>query len=163
MLRFALTRRHRQSRGTSLWRRFSQLSGNDAVVETAGNLSPAAITRAKKLLNTHGFVVLPALIPPAALRDLHQGLDTHVKRVMSRLDAIDAPFGVGSKNGFHEVVLRSPGRFDVPVEVESFQEASIAAVEAIVKEHMGEAVQPVFCGVVKAAPKTEAQQVCGWG
>lgn len=78
----------------------------------------------------------------------------------------DRPIGIGSRAGYHELVQRSPGRFDVP-----FRESDLWPLwgeggslspqvpwRELVHTLLGPEARPAFCGVVFSQPGSPAQQ-----
>ncbi|OLQ02112.1 putative cysteine desulfurase [Symbiodinium microadriaticum] len=82
---------------------------------------------------------------------------------MLRAKGVDLP--VGSRAGFHEVVLRSPGRYDVPCDFEVFPKELLEKFECIANELLAETEisetqrrsRKVFAGTVRALPGSERQ------
>jgi ectoine hydroxylase-related dioxygenase (phytanoyl-CoA dioxygenase family) len=76
------------------------------------------------------------------------------------------PIGIGSRNGYHELVQRSPGRFDIPMCEEDLRPIwgmqGSAAPEVpwlgLVRAVLGPDARPSFCGVVFSRPGSPAQQ-----
>ena len=78
--------------------------------------TPDYADRAAQSILTNGFVVLEGLLSPEALKALQAPLLERTDRVFDDLDSKGVALDVGSAKGFHEVVLRSPGRWDLPCE-----------------------------------------------
>jgi ectoine hydroxylase-related dioxygenase (phytanoyl-CoA dioxygenase family) len=76
------------------------------------------------------------------------------------------PIGIGSRNGYREVVQRSPGRFDVPMHERDLApiwgaQGSMATDVpwlGLVHAVLGPDAKPSFCGVVFSRPGSPAQQ-----
>jgi ectoine hydroxylase-related dioxygenase (phytanoyl-CoA dioxygenase family) len=85
---------------------------------------------------------------------------------MNTLKEQELPIGIGSKAGFHEVVQRSPGRFDVPLDEAALEpiwgtQGSVAPDVpwmGLVRDVLGPDASPSFCGVVFSEPGSPAQQ-----
>ena len=69
------------------------------------------------------------------------------------------PLGVGSRDSFEEVVLRSPHRYDVPAPFEAFSEGDLAKCRAVAEATLGADCKEAFCGIVLSKPGAPAQ---GW-
>ena len=88
--------------------------------------------------------------------------------VMEALGEHPGPIGIGSANGFEEVVQRSPNRFDVPLDEgllapiwgPAGSTATAVPWMGLVTAALGHAPAPVpsFCGVVFSRPGSPAQQ-----
>ena len=76
---------------------------------------PAFEEKAAASILEHGFVVLPDLLSLESLSQLKQPLLENTEATFAVLDSKRCPLQVGSRLGFEEVVLRSPGRYDIPV------------------------------------------------
>jgi ectoine hydroxylase-related dioxygenase (phytanoyl-CoA dioxygenase family) len=82
------------------------------------------------------------------------------------MDALGTrPIGIGSRNGFYELVQRSPGRFDVPMSESDLmpiwgtQGSTAPQVPwlELVRATLGPDAQPSFCGIVFSRPGSPAQ------
>ena len=62
---------------------------------------------------TRGFALAPGLVKPPLLRAIASLMRARAERVMTALG--ERPIGIGSREGYHELVQRSPGRWDVPL------------------------------------------------
>ena len=111
-----------------------------------------------------GVALERELVPAALLRTINEVMRARAKRVMDALGT--RPIGIGSRNGFHELVQRSPGRFDVPM-----SESDLAPIWGaqgstapevpwleVVRAALGPDARPAFCGVVFSRPGSPAQQ-----
>ncbi|CAE7812702.1 csd [Symbiodinium sp. CCMP2592] len=111
----------------------------------------------------HGFVLLQGLFLPDELRRLTTPATSNTERVLSMLRAKGVDLPVGSRAGFHEVVLRSPGRYDVPCDFELFPTELLEKFECIANELLAETEiqapqsRRVFAGTVRALPSSERQ------
>ncbi|KAH8053705.1 cysteine desulfurase [Aureococcus anophagefferens] len=72
----------------------------------------ASPARVASLLDAHGLVVIHDLVRGDALEHFSSSLREHTSEVLAACEGV--PLGVGSARSFEEVVLRSPGRYDVP-------------------------------------------------
>jgi len=107
-------------------------------------------------LAAHGFVLLPECCSDGFLSQI---LDVSRQRVGKVQEALgEKEIGIGSAAGYDEIVLRSPGRWDIPITPEQFGlddcefpwSALIAAV-------LGADVEHSFSGVVFSDPGSPAQ------
>lgn len=111
-----------------------------------------------------GALRVPGLVPPDLLARIDARMRERAAQVMQALG--DRPIGIGSREGYHELVQRSPGRFDVP-----FSETDLVplfgprgslspALPWIDTVHavLGADAQPAFCGVVFSRPGSPPQQ-----
>ena len=111
-----------------------------------------------------GTVRVPGLVPPALLGGIDALMRGRAARVMQALG--ERPIGIGSRAGYHELVQRSPGRFDVP-----FTEGDLVPLFGpegslspalpwldMVHAVLGPEARPAFCGVVFSRPGSPAQQ-----
>ncbi len=60
-----------------------------------------------------GVALVRGLVPESLLGSINGVMRAQAARVMAALG--NRPIGIGSRNGYHELVQRSPGRFDVPM------------------------------------------------
>jgi len=118
----------------------------------------------KRLFFKDGFVFLPKLVDQELLSRFDSIMRPKVNRV---LDAVEEKeLGIGSINGYREVVQRSPKRFDIRFEEQDFESiwgAGGSLSDAvpwikIVREVLGEECRPSFSGVVFSRPGAPAQQ-----
>jgi len=107
-------------------------------------------------IRTHGFVLLPGLLSRSGLAQLKEPLESRVEEVLGQLREKGVSLEVGSSAGFHEVCLRSPGRFDVPFAFESVPQEARSSFEAVAALVLG-GPHTAFCGVVRAEPGSAAQ------
>ena len=70
----------------------------------------------KKLFFKDGFVFLPKLVDQELLSRFDSIMRPKVDCVLDAVE--DKAIGIGSINGYREVVLRSPKRFDIRFELE---------------------------------------------
>lgn len=111
-----------------------------------------------------GVAWVRGLVPAPMLGAINDLLRARAARVMAALG--DRPIGIGSRNGYHEVVQRSPGRFDVPLQERDLMPiwgaaGSLAADVPwlpLVRAVLGPEARPSFCGVVFSRPGSPAQQ-----
>lgn len=114
--------------------------------------------------SAEGFLLARSLVPAPLLHTINQVMRAHAARVMNALGA--RPIGIGSRNGYYELVQRSPGRFDVPLGQEDLApiwgaQGSLAPEVPwlpLVRAALGADAQPSFCGVVFSRPGSPAQQ-----
>jgi hypothetical protein len=111
-----------------------------------------------------GVALMRGLVPGALLGTLNEVMRARAARVMSALG--NRPIGIGSRDGYHELVQRSPGRFDVPMHEHDLapiwgSDGSVAPEVpwlAAVRAVLGPDARPSFCGVVFSRPGSPAQQ-----
>ncbi len=121
---------------------------------------PAAL----KAFLADGALRVPGLVPPALLAAINALMRERAARVMQALG--DKPIGIGSREGYHELVQRSPGRFDVPFSEQDLvplfgPDGSLSAAlpwMEMVHGVLGPDARPAFCGVVFSRPGSPAQQ-----
>ena len=122
------------------------------VYDTAGSLTDATVSEAAATLEELGVVVLPELYRDVApMADRFR--DT-TDKVLADLRSTGTPIEVGSANGFHEVCLRSQGRYDVTGSFEDFRPEETVEIERIIRDSrvLGADSEPTFCGVVYSEP-----------
>lgn len=113
---------------------------------------------------TEGVAWVPGLVPQPMLGIINNVMRARAAHVMAALG--DGPIGIGSRNGYREVVQRSPGRFDVPMQEQDLApiwgaHGSLAADVpwlGLVRAVLGAEARPSFCGVVFSRPGSPAQQ-----
>ena len=101
-----------------------------------------------------GVTLARGIAPPVLLETLNRVLRARVATVMAVLG--DRPIGIGSREGYHECVQRSPGRFDIPLAASDLATVwgaeGTAAADVpwlgMVREILGHSARPSFCGVV---------------
>ena len=111
-----------------------------------------------------GVAWVRGLVPESMLGIINGVMRAQAVRVMAALG--DRPIGIGSRNGYHELVQRSPGRFDVPMHEQDLvpiwgAQGSMAADVpwlGLVRAVLGPDARPSFCGVVFSRPGSPAQQ-----
>lgn len=112
---------------------------------------------------TDGVVLVHGLVNAALLHTINDLMRARAKRVMEALG--NKPIGIGSRNGYYELVQRSPGRFDVPLSEQDLMpiwgtQGSIAPEVpwvGFVRSVLGPDARPSFCGVVFSRPGSPAQ------
>ena len=108
------------------------------------------------LLDEHGVVVIDDFLTTELDRVSTTLLETTAK-AMALTEGV--PLGVGSRDSFEEVVLRSPHRYDVPAPFEAFSEGDLAKCRAVAEATLGADCKEAFCGIVLSKPGAPAQ---GW-
>lgn len=111
-----------------------------------------------------GVVLARGLVGPSLLLAINALMRARVARVMEALG--NRPIGIGSRDGYHELVQRSPGRFDVPMSEADLvpiwgPQGSLAPEVpwlGLVRTALGAEALPSFCGVVFSRPGSPAQQ-----
>ncbi len=110
-----------------------------------------------------GVALVRGLVAGPVLGKINEVMRARAARVMAALGT--RPIGIGSRNGYHELVQRSPGRFDVPMRDQDLlpiwgAQGSIAPEVpwlALIRAVLGPAARPSFCGVVFSRPGSPAQ------
>ena len=105
------------------------------------------------MLARDGVVLLRSRVPPSMLADINAVVRARAAHVMAALG--NRPIGIGSRDGYHELVQRSPGRFDVPLTDSALEPVWGAAGSlapevpwlSVVREALGPGAKPTFCGV----------------
>ncbi|KAH8066666.1 cysteine desulfurase [Aureococcus anophagefferens] len=142
-------------------RRAAPFSANAVAEEAAppyvllpqDDASPA---RVASLLDAHGLVVIHDLVRGDALEHFSSSLREHTSEVLADCEGV--PLGVGSARSFEEVVLRSPGRYDVPHDFAALEKhGALDRVEALARAALGDDCERAFCGTV-LAPGRRAQE-----
>jgi hypothetical protein len=113
---------------------------------------------------TEGVALVRGLVPESMLGIINEVMRARAAHVMAALG--NAPIGIGSRNGYREVVQRSPGRFDVPMHEQDLipiwgPQGSIGSDVpwlGMVRAVLGADARPSFCGVVFSRPGSPAQQ-----
>ena len=111
-----------------------------------------------------GVALARGLVPAPLLRTINEVMRARATRVMAALGT--KPIGIGSRNGYHELVQRSPGRFDVPMSeadlmpIWGAQGSTAPEVPWLhrVRAALGPDARPSFCGVVFSRPGSPAQR-----
>jgi hypothetical protein len=111
-----------------------------------------------------GVARMRGRVPGALLGTINEVMRARAARVMAALGS--RPIGIGSRDGYRELVQRSPGRFDVPMQERDLlpiwgSHGSLAPgvpwLEAV-RAVLGPDARPSFCGVVFSRPGSPAQQ-----
>lgn len=122
------------------------------------------VEEAAALVARDGCAVLRSLVSPRLLARIDRVVRAHADSVMAALG--ERPIGIGSREGYHELVQRSPGRFDVPMAEHDLApiwgSAGSLAPEVpwlgAVRAVLGPDAEPSFSGVVFSRPGSPAQQ-----
>ena len=138
------------------------LAATDHVTVQPSSDGTINIQDAANAIKKFGFVILPRMYQGEALETLTSTFITHTDQTLHDLNQNIAnsgeEFQVGSANGFDEVCLRSPGRYDVSTKFSDFRPDLLEPIEAINSSVLGEDHVSAFCGVVLSEPGSEAQQ-----
>ena len=118
----------------------------------------------QQVFESDGVLRIPGLVAPALLESINTLMRERVLRVMTALG--DRPIGIGSRAGYHEVVQRSPGRFDIPMSEQDLlplwgEKGSLAPGVPwleLVHAVLGPDARPAFCGVVFSRPGSPVQE-----
>ncbi|MFM7275267.1 MAG: phytanoyl-CoA dioxygenase family protein [Gammaproteobacteria bacterium] len=121
-------------------------------------------TDVRAVFDTDGVFFREGIVPLPMLDAMNGVFRERARTVMQALG--DRPIGIGSRAGYHELVQRSPGRFDVP-----FRESDLLPLwgeggslsprvpwRELVHALLGPDARPAFCGVVFSKPGSPAQQ-----
>ena len=122
---------------------------------------------AAESISKHGFVILKDLFDADELKKLTSPASLKTEEVMKMLKMKNITLGIGSRAGFREVCLRSPGRYDVPCNFDEFPSELLERIETIASQVLVTDAGPpstgaptlgrAFAGLVRASPKSEAQ------
>ena len=125
---------------------------------------PSSIMSASATMADAGYLLARGLVAPPLLRSINTLMRARAARVMDALGG--RPIGLGSVNGYDELVQRSHNRWDVPM-----SEADLAGIWGprgsvapavpwlgLVQETLGPTAAPSFCGVVFSDPGSPPQQ-----
>ena len=124
---------------------------------SSGGCCSSLEAAAEKLVQ-NGVVTLPAALGPELLRAINKLARARVGRVMKALG--DKPIGIGSRQGYAEVVQRSRNRFDVPLSEEELLPTAPAPLPWIelVRLVLGPEATSTFSGIVFSRPGSPNQQ-----
>jgi hypothetical protein len=126
----------------------SRMTGNE---KKSGGPAPA------ELLATDGFVLLHRLCDDEFLASVRTVATRHAAEMRAALG--DRHIGIGSAAGYREIVQRSPGRWDVPIEARQFgREDRDMPWWPLVASVLGGDAEHSFSGVVTSEPGSPAQQ-----
>lgn len=111
-----------------------------------------------------GAALVRGLVPGSLLDTINALMRARAGQVMAALG--NRPIGIGSRNGYRELVQRSPGRFDVPMQEQDLMPIWGALGSTapdipwldLVRAVLGPNARPSFCGVVFSRPGSPAQQ-----
>ncbi|KAJ8608276.1 hypothetical protein CTAYLR_007279 [Chrysophaeum taylorii] len=117
---------------------------------------PEVGTRASQTIGTHGVACVREMLRPEECEELRRKASGYATEMIGLAKRVQ-PMGVGSARGFDEVVLRSPGRYDVPVPFELFGDEA-SGIEALARTVLEGEVERAFCGVVVSEPGSPAQE-----
>ena len=122
----------------------------------AKNLDAGTLQEQVKHMSTEGFVLQERLCDRRLLNTL---LDISRRRILTVREALGPrEIGIGSAAGFMELVQRSLGRWDVPIEPEKFGvEERKLPWWPLVAAVLGEDAEHSFSGVVSSEPGSPAQ------
>lgn len=143
----------RCAKRSSTFRR--RLCSGEWVIEGREHSASSLISACASKLEEHGVVLVRDMFSAKQCESLRGKLLGQVDGVLQQ--ARQLPLGVGSAKGFHEVVVRSPGRYDVPCNFEAFRSDEIEPIEAVANGAL-ERCERVFCGVVCSDVGSAAQE-----
>ncbi len=107
-------------------------------------------------LKENGFLFVNQLASPNLVASVRSVSVKRLQAIRSALGSRD--IGIGSANGFEEIVQRSPGRWDVPVSMEHFDlEDHDLPWWPLIAAVLGANAEPSFSGVVSSDPATPDQ------
>ena len=97
----------------------------------SGSTPPQQIA---SLLDEHGVVIINDFLT-SELDRVSTTLLEKTNEAMALTEGV--PLGVGSRDSFEEVVLRSPHRYDVPAPFAAFSEGDLAKCRAVAEAALG--------------------------
>ncbi len=107
-------------------------------------------------LRENGFLIVPGLCEGGLMSRIRAVAERESARVRSELG--DRDIGIGSAAGYHEIVQRSPGRWDVPISLEEFGlDRHAMPWWPLVAAALGEDAEDTYSGVVSSEPGSPAQ------
>jgi len=107
-------------------------------------------------LKDDGFLVINQLASPNLVASVRSVAEQRLLAVRSALGSRE--IGIGSANGFEEIVQRSPGRWDVPIPMEDFDlENHDLPWWPLIATILGADAEHSFSGVVSSDPATPKQ------
>ena len=124
----------------------------------------AGLGLAHRELVVEGATLVRSLVGQSLLRAVDRVMRQRAGQVLAALG--DRTIGIGSRDGYTELVQRSPGRFDVPLSEAELRpiwgsNGSVAKSVpwlGLVHSVLGPEARPSFCGVVFSRPGSPAQQ-----
>jgi ectoine hydroxylase-related dioxygenase (phytanoyl-CoA dioxygenase family) len=138
-----------------------QMKAN-AYIITKDDTGQINTKKTAEIIRLYGFVIIPNLYEGKDLESLATTFVGKTDQTMDDLSNLllknDSKLKVGSKNGYHEICLRSPGRYDVSTQFSEFGKKVLTPIESVVSEVLGKDYATAFCGVVYSEPGSEDQQ-----
>lgn len=111
---------------------------------------------AEQRLVTEGFALLPDACDAELVERL---LEVAAQKAQQARDALGTrEIGIGSAEGYDEIVQRSPGRWDVPIDPADFGlDERDLPWWPVVASVLGADAEPSFCGVISSEPGSTDQ------
>ncbi|MDA8731987.1 phytanoyl-CoA dioxygenase family protein [Luminiphilus sp.] len=118
--------------------------------------SSLSLDDARLKLNNEGFALLVGMCEAGLITRL---LEVSLERGRAVTQALGArAIGIGSAAGFHEIVQRSPGRWDIPISPTEFGvEHQSLPWWPLIADTLGTDAEHAFSGVVYSDPGSPAQ------
>ena len=125
---------------------------NDTDTQALGR----SLADAQQQLEDDGYMLVAGLCDPSFVEQLLEVSLHRSGTVMALLGA--KTIGIGSADGFDEVVQRSPGRWDIPISPDEFGvEHRALPWWPLITAVLGENAEHSFSGVVYSDPGSPAQ------
>lgn len=107
-------------------------------------------------LTADGFVLVPEACESELVERL---LDAAIQEAKTARDALgDQEIGIGSAAGYEEIVQRSPGRWDVPIDPQEFGlDVGDMPLRSLAAAVLGDDLEFWVCGVVSSEPGSTDQ------
>ncbi|MFT6435143.1 MAG: hypothetical protein ACJAVI_003195 [Candidatus Azotimanducaceae bacterium] len=118
---------------------------------------PIDVNEFDTAINSKGFVLLEKLCAQDVLKQLQEVCQTRSKILHDTLG--DKAIGIGSVNGYDEIVQRSKGRWDIPISPAEFGlDVKAFPWWPLVTRLLGHDAEHSFSGVVSSEPGSPAQE-----
>ena len=102
--------------------------------DAAGSIDADTVQRASSTIQRSGVAILPRLYRGKCFDDISSRFVGLTDTVLRDLAERSAPIEIGSAHGFHEICLRSKGRYDVTASFGDFTAEQLEPIEAIVRD-----------------------------
>ena len=128
--------------------------------DAAGSISADTVQRAASTIQREGVAILPRLYRGTCFSSISSRFIGLTDTVLNDLSERSAAIEIGSARGFHEVCLRSQGRYDVTCAFDDFTAEQLEPIEAIMRDErvLGASGEQTFCGVVYSEPGSPPQK-----
>lgn len=118
---------------------------------------PIDVNEFDTAMDSKGFVLLEKLCGPDVLEQLKEVCLVRSKILHETLG--DKAIGIGSVNGYDEIVQRSQGRWDIPISPAEFGfDAKAFPWWPLIVRLLGEDAEHAFSGLVSSDPGSPAQE-----